>query len=143
MCETRIMQDVDRPRAHSAPSMVTLSTRTPSHAQYKKINNQLQEIQLLNGSLLQNGFSKTHHHPTGFSSGRIHMTGNTKGIIRASSSRLQQRRRTLSRALSISQEQKEKIELKYVFIFIILFTFVKWITSNYFQHVKKQNLLIY
>ena len=117
------MQDVDRPRANSAPSMVTLSTRGPSHVQYKKINNQLQESQLLNGSLLQNGFSKPHHYSAVSSSGRIHMTGNTKGIIRASSSRLQQRRRTLSRALSISQEQKDKIELKYVFTSVILLTF--------------------
>ena len=117
-----IVIEPERPRANSAPSVATLSTR--GHVHYPLILNNPKYLESLPGGddnpyflsrTLHNGNATSMSPGQGLFGRGSHMTGSTstRHSGRGPSSRLHQRRGTLGRALSISQEQKEKIELKY------------------------------
>ena len=116
-----IVIEPERPRANSAPSVATLSTR--GHVHYPLILNKPKYLEGLPGGddnpcflprTLHNGNAISVSPGQGVFGRGSHMTGSTSSRGRGPSSRLHQRRGTLGRALSISQEQKEKIELKYI-----------------------------
>ena len=116
-----IVIEPERPRANSAPSVATLSTR--GHVHYPLILNKPKYLEGLPGGddntcflsrTLHNGNATSVSPGPGIFGRGSHMTGSTSTRHSGrGSSRLHQRRGTLGRALSISQEQKEKIELKY------------------------------
>ena len=113
-----------RKRANSAPSVVNLSTRDQGHLYYKMVINYPKGIELLNGveniqrSAIANEFVLNEPSDRVLCTTRSQGTGSTKPPTKGPTSRVQQRRGTLSRALSITQEQKEKIRLKYISSFI-------------------------
>ena len=132
-----IVIEPERPRANSAPSVATLSTRG-GHVHYQQILNKPKYFDegLPGGDdspyslirSLHNGNATNASPGQGILTRGSHMGGSrhpTRG------SRHYQRRGTLGRALSISQEQKEKIELKYDYSSVLC---VKFFLANRRHH---------
>ena len=111
----------ERPRANSAPSVATLSTK--GHVHYPQILNKPKYFDegLPGGDdspyslirSLYNGNASNILPGQRILTRGSHMGGSIGSRHPTRSSRHHQRRGTLARALSISQEQKQKIELKY------------------------------
>ncbi len=124
-----VEREVERPRAYSAPSVATLSTRGPGHVHYSRMLSGKHDPDALLGNEdeIPYSFIRSLHNgnvSAAVSSGGLALSppggGGLRGGPRAphpgargpGGARHHQRRGTLGRALSISQEQKEKIELK-------------------------------
>ncbi len=115
-----IVIEPERPRANSAPSVATLSTRSQGRVHYPHILNKpdYPDEGLLGGEESLQAFMRSIHNgdvmpvSTGLANSTRGSSGSARRSSRGPPSRLHQRRGTLGRALSISQEQKEKIALK-------------------------------